>query len=135
GNPFTQQFPFVEEVLGDAFAEFGLDRLGGASSGRGWTSFSIYQRCPYAWKRRYIDQAQVIPVESPSRAIGTLVHAFLALYYTGMMDGAYQKLTPELVYERCVARANPVLVKEAWRVFTNYTIYYKHEVIQPLAVE
>ncbi len=131
-------FPSVETCLEEIFDSFGLRRLGGASSGRGWTSVSIYQRCPYLWKRKYVDKKEpVIYTEPPARAIGTLVHAFLALYYTGMMaeDHPYRVLEPDLVFEKLRARANPTLVAEAWRVFTAYRLYYMHEKIIPLAIE
>jgi len=49
-------FPRVEDVLLELFDRHDLPRLGGPSTGRGWSSFSTFQRCPYAWKRRYVDQ-------------------------------------------------------------------------------
>jgi PD-(D/E)XK nuclease superfamily protein len=131
-------FPLVDDVLHEVFDQYNLKRLGGVSSGRGWSSFSLYQRCPYAWKRRHLDNAPrgEIFVEIPALAIGTLIHAFLALYYTSMMVGSeYALLTPEIVYERVRARANPEFVAEAWRVFCAYTNYYHDEKIQPLAIE
>ncbi len=132
-------FPLVDDVLKEIFEERGLKRLGGASSGRGWTSFSIYQRCPYAWKRRYIDSSEpqiAMRVESPSRAIGSLIHTYLALYYENMLvDSPYRGFTPEIAHEMIVRRANPELVLEAWRVFVAYVVYYQHEKIIPLAVE
>lgn len=134
---FIKTFPFVDEILLEIFESFGLPRLGGISSGRGWSSISTFERCPYLWKRKYIDQAKhYIAVESPSLAIGTLVHVFMGLHYAAMMsDSPYRVLTPEMVYERVRLRANPEFVKEAWRLFTNYRLYYQHEIITPLAVE
>jgi hypothetical protein len=132
-----QRWPYVEDVLEDAFQEHGLSRLGGASTGRGWTSYSIFQKCPYAWKRRYIDKQErsLLQTEPSARAIGTLIHAFLALYYTGMMDSTYAQLSPEILHERLAARANPKLVAEAWRCFRGYVLYYADEGLVPLAVE
>lgn len=133
-----QRYPPVDDVLADIFDEAKLARLGGASSGKGWSSFSLWQRCPRAWRRRYLDQSRsVLWTESPSLAIGTLVHVFLALYYTGMMaeDNPFRSLTPEIVYERLRQRADPAFVSEAWRLFVSYAIYYKHEQIIPLAIE
>lgn len=132
----VQLFPPVDLVLPQLFAEAGHERLGGASSGRGWTSFSIWQRCPHAWYRRYIDQRPpTIYVESPARAVGSLIHAFLALFYTNQMDPAFQNLTPEIMYERLRSIANPELVAEAWRVFQAYTLYYSYDRMTPLAAE
>jgi len=129
-------FPVVEDVLQEIFDAQGVPRLGGASSGKGWTSYSIFQECPYKWKRRYIDDAKrQWGVESPGLAIGTLVHAFLALYYTSMIPDGYGGLTAESVYDRLRLRANPEFVAEAWRVFRAYVLYYQHEQITPLAVE
>lgn len=133
------QFPPVDDVLMQIFDEHKLPRLGGQSTGRGWSSFSLFQRCPHAWRRRYLDNTQRpsgLYIESPSLAIGSLIHTFLALYYTGMMeDSPYRVLTPEMAYERLRARANPEFVGEAWRVFVSYVLWYQHENIIPLAVE
>ncbi len=134
---FIQTFPYVDEVLRDIFAEHGLGYLGGQSSGRGWSSISTFQRCPYLWKRRYLDNAQpIIAVESPSLAVGTLIHVFLALHYAAMVpDHPHAVLTPEMVKDRALVRANPAFVQEAWRVFISYRLYYKGEIITPLAIE
>lgn len=128
-------FPYVDEVMNEIFASFNVPRLGGVSSGRGWSSFSTFQRCPYAWNRKY--QLKAKPsflVESPSLAIGSLIHAFLAIHYTRMMDGSYP-LQPEQLYELALRKADPKFVDEAWRVFTAYRIFYIHEVVQPIAIE
>lgn len=131
-------YPFVDEVLQEFFDARGVPRLGGASSGRGWTSFATWQKCPYAWKRRYVDHAKpIIPVEPVARAIGSLVHAFLALHYSQLIgDSPYRALAPKMLYDVLIVRANPELVHEAWRVFCAYTLYYKFDdSIQPLAIE
>jgi hypothetical protein len=131
-----QRFPPADEVIADFFREHGLEKLGGQSSGRGWSSFALYQRCPYAWKRRYIDQVRSpLWIESPSLAIGSLVHALLALYYGNMTESAYAHLTPEMLFEYARSRANTEFVNEAWRLFTAYELYYRHEQIIPLAIE
>ena len=131
-----QLFTPADQALGEVFTAFGHERLGGVSSGRGWSSFSKWQRCPWLWKRTYIDQAPpTIFVESPARAVGHLLHAFLALFYVGKMDPAFHNLTPEIMYERVKQRANPELVAEAWRVFQAYTLYYSYERMTPLAAE
>ena len=128
-------FPLIDETLAKIFELAGVDRLGGISTGRGWSSFSTFQRCPYAWKRRYVDQVRpALLVESPSLAIGTLIHTFLALYYTNMVDPAYP-LTPESVHRLLMATCNPKFVEEGWRVFVGYRLFYSREVIQPLAIE
>jgi hypothetical protein len=136
---FFQTFPPVDEVLGEIFAQHQLPYLGGVSSGRGWSSVSTFERCWYLWKQRYLERGArpSLRVESPSLAIGILVHMFLALHYTGMMDEAspYRVLTPEAVYDRVKLKANPEFVGEAWRVFQAYRLYYMHDVLIPLAVE
>ena len=128
-------YPFVDEVLIELFAKAGIPRLGGVSSGRGWSSVSSFQRCPYAWNRRYRQKKKPwLLVESPSLAIGTMIHTFLASYYTLMVEPDFE-LTPEVIYEVTKRFANPEFVDEAWRVFTAYRLYYSLEVIQPLAIE
>lgn len=130
-------FPFVEEVLQEIFDARNLKRLGGASSGRGWTSFSYYQRCPYLWYRRYIKPLEHRPIvitEPASRAIGTLIHTFLAIYYTRMIVPDYP-LTPNVVRDELLLKANPDYVHEGWRVFCAYALYRQFDNIQPLAIE
>jgi len=128
-------FPFVDEVLGEIFEAAGLPRLGGMSSGRGWSSFSTFQRCPYAWNRRYVLKTRpTFLVESPSLAIGSLIHTFLAVHYVRMMDASFP-LTAEQVYDQAKRKANPQFVEDSWRVFTAYRLFYTHEVVQPLAIE
>jgi hypothetical protein len=135
GGIVLQRYPFVDDVLVEAFESYGMPRLGGKSSGMGWTSFENYQRCPYLYKMRYVEnRPAIVLVESPSRAIGSLIHAFLALYYRGMMEGV-DGPTVEEVYERVRNKADPTVVAEAWRVFEAYTWYYQGEEIIPLAIE
>lgn len=131
-------YPFVDVLMEQFFAERGLPRLGGKSTGRGWSSFALWQRCAYAWKRRYLDAAPpMIPVESPSLAIGSLVHAHLALYYAQLIgDSPYQGILPEQLHDALLGQANPEFLNEAWRVFSAYKLYYHFEEgIQPLAIE
>jgi len=131
-------FPFVEEVLDKIFAEAGLVRLGGVSSGRGWSAFSTWQRCPYLYYRRYVQPVQtsiiVPPIEPEARAIGTVIHTFLAIYYQRMIVPDYP-LTPEFVRDELIKVANPEIVNEGWRVFLAYALYYQDEPISPLAIE
>jgi hypothetical protein len=130
-----QTFPFVDVILEDIFAQLGLPRLGGMSTGRGWSSFSTFQRCPYAWRRKYVDKIKpAFLIESPSLAIGSLVHTFLAVFYTQMIDSKYP-LTPEAIYDHTKAQCNPEFVDKSWRMFVGYRLYFKNEKITPLAVE
>lgn len=128
-------YPFVDEVLAELFAKAGVPRLGGVSSGRGWSSVSTFQRCPHAWNLKYRQQKKPwILIESPSLAIGSLIHTFLAAHYQQIIDAAYP-LSPDDIYEVTRRFADPTFVEEAWRVFVAYRLYYQIEVIQPLAVE
>jgi len=128
-------YPFVDEVLDEIFAEAKLRRLGGVSSGKGWSMFTTYQRCPYLYQMKYVKERKpAILVESPSLAIGTLVHVFLASYYARMAAPDYP-LSPEDLHDRIKAKANPTFVDEAWRVFSAYRVYYSIESILPIAIE
>lgn len=145
GEIALQIFPPVDEVLVEIFDELGLPRPGGASSGKGWTNYSIFQRCPYSWRRRYIDHAEPelfgLRLENASRSIGTLVHTFLAMYYARVMDGPFYGFDLDALHGLLHARANPKLVDEGWRLFDSYQRYYQFEtvapdgLIQPLLVE
>lgn len=125
----------VDVVLPEIFANAGVPRLGGQSSGRGWTSVSLFQRCPHLWASRYHRSvARVVePNEAPGRAIGSLIHTFLAIHYMRLIDAHYP-LTPEQAL-KALERCNPQFVQDAWRVFIAYRVYYSREKIQPLAVE
>lgn len=130
-------FPFVDVVLMEIFASMDRPRLGGASSGKGWSSFYAFQKCPYFWKRRYLEPlpASFMPlVEPAARAIGTLIHALLAVYYHRMFEPDYP-ITPDQLRDELLKKANPDVVHEAWRVFFQYALYYQDENIWPLAVE
>jgi len=130
-----KMFPLVDEVLDAIFGERGLRRLGGMSSGKGWSMFTTYQRCPYLYQQKYLrDRKPPMFVESPSLAIGTLVHVFLAVFYARMVIGDYP-FTPEEICDRTKAKANPEFVDEAWRVFSAYRAFYSIEKILPLAIE
>ncbi len=135
---YISTFPLVDTVLKTIFESRGLTYLGGASSGKGWSSFSKWQRCAYLWKKSYLDtRTSSGPVsggyDPPARAIGSLLHVFLALKYANMIDNhPYQALTPTEVYARAVASANPELVQEAWRVFTAYQLHYKFDYLIPI---
>lgn len=131
-------FPTVESVLTEIFKEHGLQRLGGVSSGRGWSSFSVWQRCAMAYKKRYLEPRPSVDgfgnVEAPALAVGTVIHVLLAVYYQRMISPDYP-LTPGIIHEKLMQRANPAIVQEAWRVFQQYALYYQNENIQPLGVE
>lgn len=129
-------FPPVDDVLIEIFAAAGVPRLGGQSTGRGWSSVSTFQKCPYLWKRKYFDEARQVGIgsERPARAIGTLIHTFLAIYYTRMIEPDYP-LTPEMVRDQLKLKANPLLVDEGYRFFVGYALFYQNENIEPLAVE
>ncbi len=129
----------IEEACKVVFTEKGLERLGGQSSGSGWSNVSLFQRCPYAWKRRYIQPLKVenfgIVAEFPALAIGTLVHTFLAVHYTRMIVPGYPLTADDINQRIRELGCDPAIYGEAWRVFNAYRLYYQHESIQPLAIE
>lgn len=131
-----QTYPTVEDAFKTIFEAHGLPRLGGQSSGRGWSSFALWQRCRYAWRKRYLEHTKPkLFTERESLAIGTLIHTFCALHYARMIDDQYESLSPEEAYKQVLNIATPSYVNEGWRVFQAYRLYYKHEDLQPLAVE
>lgn len=131
-------FPYVEEVLLKIFAKYGIQRLGGVSTGRGWSAFNTFQRCRYLYKRRYLTPIETINArvdEPEARAVGTVIHSMLAVYYTRMIEESYP-LTPQLLRDEMLSgNANPEIVNEGYRVFNAYGLYYQSEEIMPLAVE
>lgn len=130
-------FPPMEKVLIEIFDKAKVPRLGGISSGRGWSTISTFQRCPYLWYRKYVQPLPpgIMPQgDREALAIGTLIHTFLAIYYTRMISPGYP-LTPELVRDQALMKAKPEHVHESWRVFLNYALFYQREEIMPLAIE
>lgn len=131
-------FPYIEIVIAEVFANHGVDRLGGVSTGRGWSVFSTFQRCKYLYYRKYIEPIQaavVIPgFEPKARAVGTMVHSLLAIYYSRMIMPDYP-LTPERLRDECLKKGDPEIIHEGWRVFLSYALFYQGEDIRPLAVE
>lgn len=137
-----QLFTPVDFAVISVFESMGLPMLGGTSGLDGWSSMSTYQRCPYAWAREHV--AGFIPVAHPGismfepfgRAVGTLVHVYLAIYYQRKIDKNYP-LTPEMMQDGIRKRSvDPAIVLEGWRLFSCYRIYYfAIEKIQPIAVE
>lgn len=118
------------------FENAGLSKLGGASGELGWSSMSTFQRCPYLWKRRYLAAAPIGSGPGPaSREVGSILHVFLALYYSQLIDSTYP-LSPETCKEQLVAAmVTPDHIFEAWRVFEAYRVYYMHDDFVPLAAE
>lgn len=128
----------TEQAIGEIFSEAGLDRLGGKSTGSGWSNVSSFQRCRYAWKRSYLTPPEAsgpFGGESVAMAVGTLVHTYLALHYQRMMVPDYP-LEPDHVDRRVREMGcNPEVFKEAWRLFSAYRLFYRMERVEPLAIE
>lgn len=134
----TSPFTSAEWALAEIFEAAGVPRLGGASGGRGWSAISTFQKCPYLYRRRYMDTERGIldhVPKSPALEIGTLVHVLLAVTSAGKIDPSYP-LTATSVRDQLLAKmVNPEDVNEAWRVVTGYWAYYPRDKFVPLAVE
>jgi len=123
---------YLDDVLGTIFEKFGMPRLGGAS-GRGWSSHSTFQRCPYLFKVKYLDRVRGLP--ALALETGSAFHTFLALHYRWMMDPEWQ-LTPQICKDELLAggvRPQPVI--EAWRLYEAYADHYQDDYLYPLAEE
>lgn len=128
----------AEDALAEIFKAANLPRLGGASGLRGWSSISTYQLCPYRWRMSYlVRRAKGAPrgIDPTSLQIGTLIHTFLAVHYTRMINPTYP-LTLQELREACYRyKINPDYVTETWRVITAYFANYEDDYLQPLAIE
>jgi hypothetical protein len=129
----------LEETMKEIFADYGLDRLGGRSTGSGWSSVSLFQKCRYAWKKTYLAErdgseetfvGEILPL-----AIGILVHTYLALHYQRMLVPDYPLSADDVNQRVREAGCNPEVFLEAWRLFSAYRLFYKNENVIPLAVE
>jgi hypothetical protein len=135
-------FTPTENALQATFKEYGVPFLGGTSGMEGWSSISLFQRCPYAWARRYLphyfprgEPTEFELMDAFSTSVGSLAHVLLAVFYTQKIDPKYP-LSPEIVKQGCDKRSvDPAIVEEAWRLFNAYRIFYKFETIKPVMVE
>lgn len=122
----------VDEVMNEIFDAYGMERLGGAS-GRGWSSYATFQRCPYLYKVSYIDGERGIA--AMALETGSAFHTFMALYYEWMVVDDW-KLTPEVCREEMLARGyNPTACINAWRTFDAYVHHYENDYLLPISVE
>lgn len=127
----------VDKGLVTLFAEVNVPRLGGASGDLGWSSFSAYQKCPYYFRRMYLDGLRGSEYDRPSKAIeiGSTVHTFLALYYQKIIDPNYP-LDPMHARDRLYeVGCDAEVLMEAWRVFSAYEASHQVDYLIPLAVE
>lgn len=132
----------IDKALADVFAHYQLPVPGGESKGLGWSGFSMYQRCPYLWKRIYLDDlddtAGPAGGKPPALAVGILIHVLLAVLYKRQLadPGAWLALDPRTVCDDLLSvNCDASVVNEAWRVFAMYQLAYEQDYIIPLAVE
>lgn len=126
-----------EEAINSLFEEHGQDKLGGASGDLGWSSFYSFQRCPYLWKRSYLDGFRFKDEVPNALIIGSLLHLFLALRYQTWIDLTYS-INPDIAYAYLSTQGiNPEALREAWRIYDAYRAEYEGEqaYMLPQAVE
>lgn len=130
--PPVQDFKTIDEVLVEVFARHNMARLGGAS-GRGWSSYATFQRCPYLYKIKYIDRERGAP--ALALETGSAFHTFMALHYTWMLDDNLT-LTPEVCREELLTNgARPEGVLAGWQCYDNYRMHYEQDYLYPLGIE
>jgi len=126
----------VDEALTEVFKAYGMERLGGAT-GAGWSSFSTLQRCPYLYRRRYIDQVR--GTASTALEVGSCYHAFRALAAWVEINSADNSCSSvdwdALRGDLFAAGADPAVVAEAYRLNEAYEFRYETDYLTPLAVE
>jgi hypothetical protein len=123
---------YLDTVSSDIFEKWGMGRLGGAS-GRGWSSYQTFMRCPYLFKIKYLDGIRGLP--AMALELGSAFHSFLALHYRWMRDEKWE-LIPQIFKDELLAggvRPQPVL--EAWRLYEAYALHYENDYIIPLEEE
>lgn len=118
------------------FEKYGVPRLGGASGDLGWSSFSTFQRCPYLFKRLYIDGLRDEGGRPPRYIeVGSAMHTFLAVYYQKLIDPAYP-ITPEIMNKELLdIGCDAEVMLESWRLWSGYSLFYEQDFLQPLATE
>jgi hypothetical protein len=109
-------------------------------SGFGWSRQSTLQACAY---RYFLKYKKEMPIERKSTALdlGSVVHAFLAVYYQRLIDAeADAPLTAEpgvLCDKLLDLGASAIIVNEGWRLFEAYANFWEHngDYLIPRAVE
>jgi hypothetical protein len=138
-NVYASTWLPVDEALKQIFAGAGLERLGGRSTGSGWSNVSLFQKCPYAWKRSYLSrdkgEGAFFAGEPVPLAVGSLIHTYLAVYYQKMITPSYPLTADDVNQAVITLGCNPEATQESWRLFTAYRLFYKNERVEPLAVE
>lgn len=134
---------WASEAILAAWRRFGCAPLGGPSTD-GWSRLGEFQRCPYRYYLRYVLGATLadgVAVESSSLAIGSFVHAALAIRYARLLPKDYPgwRLNlpePMAFLDACLdAGADQSFVYEAKRLFGAYEVHYEQDTLQPVAVE
>lgn len=127
-----------DDAINEMFNEFKVEKLGGASGDLGWSSFYSFQRCPYLWFRNYIGGERFKNDDVPfALIVGSLIHLFLAIRYQEWIIDEYP-LNPSIVHKFLKDKnVNPDAIKEAWRIYETYDLFYKDEkkYLTPLAIE
>lgn len=136
-NPQWVSVPTAIEAM---CSYYKLPQLTGGS-GRGWSSYATFARCPYSYYLRYIAKIQpegLLGGEGPSdaRDIGSLDHAFLAIQYRA----AFEQKTPTVdevftFLKESKFQVNPAPLWKAWEVYQAYRQTYDADYLEPLAVE
>lgn len=131
-----QRFYSHDKAINELFEQFGQPKLGGASGDLGWSSFSAFQRCPYLWYRNYMAGARAVGDDIPlALIVGSLVHLYLALHYQRIIDPNYP-ITPDAANGYFLTKGvNTDGLKDAWRLFEAYRLFYVDDYLKPLAVE
>lgn len=142
GAPGESAWTSAKLAIERLYEHFGLEPLGGASGNRGWSSVSMYQRCPHLWNINYGPRGKrnrKMPDKPAGEAleIGDITHTLLAIYYQRVITPDYP-LEPVAAVEFLRAQAvTPTHLDEAVRVFTAYLTWWDGELsyLTPLAVE
>jgi hypothetical protein len=122
----------VDDAFNEIFDRHKMARLGGAS-GRGWSSYATFQRCPYLYKVKYIDGER--GVAAMALETGSIFHTFMALHYLWMLDENLT-LTPQVCRaELMESGARPEAIIAGWRIYDAYALHYEQDYLYPLAIE
>jgi hypothetical protein len=122
----------LDDILSAVFEKHGMERMGGAS-GRGWSSHSTFQRCPYLFKLTYLDGQR----GAPARALetGSAFHTYLALHYLWMLNENLT-LTPYVARDAMMdGGGDAQAILEAWRLYEAYANKYENDYLTPIAME
>lgn len=131
--PETTEYVSADAAIGKVVERHKIPlKLSGGSGDTGWSAWRQLQQCPFLYYlKRVRGGVDIAEMPSGPRDVGSLVHAFLAIYYR-----RFKKYSVDRFIE-AIAKVNvdPQAFMTARNVFDAYRVHYSDDYIEALTVE